>query len=352
MTTAQRPTATVSTPEPGGSLTLYKRPELAAFTTPEAKALLMPKLAPLGITFEHLLTELYFAVQKTQSLAKCSPMSLVQSAVRCLEWGLTIGEKAFLVPYKGTATAVRSYQGDIELIVRAGGAKSIDAAAVYEGDRFEYQLGSNAWVNHTPQEKSKTGRKITHGYAVAHIAAGIPPKVVVMTIEEIDAIRKSKSQSWWAEKDREGNVKRLIPIEEIVWYVEKTPVHKITKQLPTSPRLAKLTAQFDEEVITDAVIEDAPAEADLSHMAEDVSRDAEPHPADRQAQPTAAKPTPAPAAATPAVVKCPKCGSVDLYDNTEENVKRRASGQRERPDFKCKDESCGGLIWPPKNMKF
>jgi phage RecT family recombinase len=340
MATAQRPTAVASTPEPGGALTLYKKPELAAFTTANAKALLMPKLAPLGITFEHLLTELYFAMQKTPALAKCSPASLVQSAVRCLEWGLTIGEKAFMVPFKGTATAVRSYQGDIELIVRAGGARSIDASAVYDGDHFEYQLGSNAFINHRPSSKSKTGRKITHGYSVAHIAAGIPPKVVVLTIEEIDAIRKSKSQSWWAEKDREGNIKRLIPIEEIPWYVEKTPVHKIAKQLPTSPRMAKVVAQFDEEVVTDAVIEDAEPTTGGEEPGAGVGA-----PASAADTGTAAPSSPA----APVIAKCPKCGSADMYDNREENVKRRAAGQRSRPDFKCKDEACGGLIWPPKD---
>src|SRR5512147_2727471 len=41
-------------------------------------------------------------------------------------------------------------------------------------------------------------------------------------------------------------------------------------------------------------------------------------------------------------VRCPKCGD-RMYDNrlTKRNPKA--------PDFKCKDRSCDGVIWPPKD---
>jgi len=41
--------------------------------------------------------------------------------------------------------------------------------------------------------------------------------------------------------------------------------------------------------------------------------------------------------------KCPKC-SGDMWDN-------RASKRNPRaPDFKCKDRSCDGVIWPPREQ--
>lgn len=258
MATAVRPTAIARIEPPAPSI--LERKEIAALTTTEARAILLPRIAPLGISFELVLSEAYLAIQKNPAIGECTPMSQLHSVARILEWGLTIGEKAFIVPFKGVATPVRSYQGDIEMIVHAGGAKSIDAAAVWEGDAFEYELGSNAWLRHTPLMKAKEGRKIIAGYAVADISGSTRPKIVVMPIEEIEKIRKEKSKSWYTEKvDVGGGRKevRVIPIERIEWYVEKTPVHKITKQLPTSPRMAKIARQLEEEIITDAVIEDA-----------------------------------------------------------------------------------------------
>jgi hypothetical protein len=41
-------------------------------------------------------------------------------------------------------------------------------------------------------------------------------------------------------------------------------------------------------------------------------------------------------------VSCPKCGG-KTWDNRETKTNPKA------PDFKCRDRSCDGVIWPPKN---
>lgn len=41
-------------------------------------------------------------------------------------------------------------------------------------------------------------------------------------------------------------------------------------------------------------------------------------------------------------VACPKCGG-RTWDNREGKKNPKA------PDFKCRDRSCDGVIWPPKN---
>jgi hypothetical protein len=40
-------------------------------------------------------------------------------------------------------------------------------------------------------------------------------------------------------------------------------------------------------------------------------------------------------------VSCPKCGGA-MWDNRETKKNPKA------PDYKCKDRSCDGVIWPPK----
>jgi hypothetical protein len=52
-------------------------------------------------------------------------------------------------------------------------------------------------------------------------------------------------------------------------------------------------------------------------------------------------PVPAFAARAAEVAACPKCGS-DMWDNRKDKKNPKA------PDFKCKDRSCDGVIWPPK----
>ena len=44
---------------------------------------------------------------------------------------------------------------------------------------------------------------------------------------------------------------------------------------------------------------------------------------------------------TAAVPNCPKCGGA-MWDNREGKRNPKA------PDFKCKDRSCDGVIWPPR----
>lgn len=49
--------------------------------------------------------------------------------------------------------------------------------------------------------------------------------------------------------------------------------------------------------------------------------------------------------------RCPKCGG-EVWDNRQENLKRVAKGQKERPEFSCKDkDGCGWIQWPEKAPK-
>lgn len=45
---------------------------------------------------------------------------------------------------------------------------------------------------------------------------------------------------------------------------------------------------------------------------------------------------------------CPKCGAANMYDNRSENDARAARGEKLRPDWKCRQRGCEGIIWRPK----
>lgn len=349
MATAARPQATATPVESKSTaMALYKKTEIAAFTSDNAKALLTPML-PAGVSYETVLSELYFAVQKNPEIAKCEPNSMLMAVQRCLSWGLAIGEKAHLVPFKGKLTAVRDYKGDVELVVRAGGAKSIDAYVVWSDEAFDYQLGDSPFVRHRPALKRKEGATIVAAYAVAHIGTNLPPKIVIMGVDEINAIRTSKSKSWVTETYWENGTKKTRPyrIEQIPWYCEKTVVHKIVKQLPTTPALQAVATQLEEEIITDAIVEDAPSSGEKGEeRAPAFSGGTGPDMTSPDGDGVVEEPGDGPRNGPP----CPKCGAAMRDDRTTKtNVKA--------PDYKCVGSTgyfsedgdpvmCEGLYWP------
>jgi hypothetical protein len=46
--------------------------------------------------------------------------------------------------------------------------------------------------------------------------------------------------------------------------------------------------------------------------------------------------------AVTAPTACPKCGQ-EMWDN------RQSKKNPNAPDFKCKDKTCDGVVWPPRN---
>lgn len=64
------------------------------------------------------------------------------------------------------------YQGYIELWHRSGKVANIHAGAVYPGDEFSYEFGSNQHLRHKPMGLEKAGDEPTHFYAHAKLTNG------------------------------------------------------------------------------------------------------------------------------------------------------------------------------------
>ncbi len=224
---------------------------LAPFKSTQARKIIEAKL-PKGVTFERIMAEVYFAIQKTPKLATCTAESLIRAVTQCASWDLEIGVKAHLVPfsvkvgndYEDQAQAVRDYKGDAELVVRCGAARAVDAEAVYANDFLEFEKGSSPVVRHRPiLDPSKRGA-LTAFYAVARLAHG-DIKAIVLSREEVDEVRERYSKQW---KEHWVSGKKVpYTLEEIPWYGKKTCIHQLVKLLPTSPMLAKLKVEFEEE---------------------------------------------------------------------------------------------------------
>lgn len=195
---------------------------------------------------------------KNPELAKCTKESFVMSVLNLGEMGLepSLGQAA-LIPYKGICTVQCMFQGLIELCRRSGQISTITAEVVKEGDAFEYRMGLNPTLDHTPASDRSGATKYV--YAVAELKDG-GKQFVVLTASDIEKIAKSSpsfggASSPWT-KWREEMEK-------------KTAIKRLCKMLPKSTELAKAIALDDQ---ADAGKSQLPAFADMFESTLDLNK--------------------------------------------------------------------------------
>lgn len=116
------------------------------------------------------LSSIQFSMMKTPKLALCTPASLLGGVIQCAQVGLIPGSQLGqidLVPYKGKATVVLGYKGMNILATRAG-MKSVYSDVICEGDLFEWELGTNGFIKHRPDDDRDETQvsTITHAYSI------------------------------------------------------------------------------------------------------------------------------------------------------------------------------------------
>jgi len=290
-------------------------------------------------SYDRIQAQLREAMIRTALLTKCDPDTVIDAVVTIQRWQLEIGETAHLVPFKDTrnsrwvCTPVRGYIGDIELLIRNGIARRVDAFCVYEGEPFTYREGTSPLLEHQPLAPSQRGKMIG-AYAILW-QTFTNCKATFLYLEEIEAIREKYSKQW-----NRQTVGDCPP-----WYSKKCAVKAVTKLLPKSPKLAKLRELMDEdELVVTSVRKaiDAPRPAHITDDGEDLSgAEADGNGAAASQAASVVRDTEAPAPTTSDAPFCPKC-SGEMWDN------RLSKKNPKAPDWKCRDKSCDGVIWPSR----
>lgn len=94
------------------------------------------------------------------------------SAVACCLWAmqrkLDPGTDVYLVPYGGKITPIISPDGVIKLLFRTGMVRAVNARYVFNGETFDYELGSKQWVTH-----KKNGVRPPAAYSGGQVAENI-----------------------------------------------------------------------------------------------------------------------------------------------------------------------------------
>lgn len=173
------------------------------------------------------------AVRKNRDLwaaANNNPGSLMNALSEAARLGLQPGsEEYYLTPRKTKGQmeilGITGYQGEIELIYRAGAVSSVIAEVVHARDHFDYQPGCDERPNHTIDWDADDRGPLRLVYAYAVMKDGETSKVVVMNRQAIDKVRAVSQGS-------DSAYSPWVKWPEAMWL--KSAVHQLAKWVPTS----------------------------------------------------------------------------------------------------------------------
>lgn len=150
------------------------------------------------------------------------------------------------------------YQGEIELIYRAGAVSSVVAECVYSNDVFSYSPGEDPFPRHQVDWFGGTRGKLIGVYAFARMKDGSTSKAVVLGEQDIERAKKSAQNPG-------GEYSPWRNHPDAMWL--KTAVHALKKWVPTS-------AEY-REVMRDQRVkaEDVAASGELPIAPEDLPSD-------------------------------------------------------------------------------
>jgi recombination protein RecT len=146
------------------------------------------ELLPPNITPQRLARTVMMAIERTPKLLDCTPQSIINAATTAAVLGLEVDGvtgQGWILPYGNRATFLIGSKGFNTIAFRAG--YTLSAGVVREGDIFDYELGSSAFVRHKPVPGNR-GR-IVGAWATA-TSSDKPPIVRWMSIEEIEQIKQ------------------------------------------------------------------------------------------------------------------------------------------------------------------
>lgn len=172
------------------------------------------------------------AFRRTPALGKCDPASVFAAVIQASQLGLepdTLG-RAYLIPYGKECQFVPGWKGLVDLVNRAGNA-TVWTGAVFDGDKFEYQLGDSPFVRHIPAGEDDPS-KLTHVYAVGRVKNAEWPVIEVWPIARVKKHR-----------DRYNKVgSRHYSFGNWEMYARKVVLLQVIKYMPAS---AEMSAAID-----------------------------------------------------------------------------------------------------------
>jgi len=168
---------------------------------------------------KRLCQQLLGAARNNPRIAQCDGRSVGQVAVQLATLGFELRDgEVYLVPRGKTLTLEVGYKGMIGALYRGAVIESINAGVRREGDEWDCDRGSQAFIRHKPAMGPERG-EITDYYALAILEGSGRTLWESMTVEEIEEIRNlapgGKSTAWrnhFDEMAKKTVLKRLMKV--------------------------------------------------------------------------------------------------------------------------------------------
>ena len=148
----------------------------------------------LGKRAPAFISSVISAVSGNQALSECEPMSVFSSAAVAASMDLPINSSlglAHIVPYKGVAQFQIGWKGFIQLALRSGQYKTINATQIYDGQIKD----ENPFTGEIEFQREKKSEKVI-GYLLYFRLLNGFEKYYYMTTEECQAHGKKYSASF------------------------------------------------------------------------------------------------------------------------------------------------------------
>lgn len=214
---------------------------------------------PQHLTADRMCRLVLTEFSKNPNLKKCSLQSIAACVMTSSQLGLEIGVngQAYMIPYGNTATFVPGWKGLIDLVNRSGKA-SVWTGAVFAGDFFEWELGSDPRVIHRPAGESDPS-KMLFAYAIGRLkGAGYP----IIECWPNDRLKKHFAANNKVGQRHYGN-------KHWEMYARKIVLLQVLKYLPQSVDLSTaIAAEYKGEsgVVSGSVVKKSNLEALTSQL--------------------------------------------------------------------------------------
>jgi len=236
---------------------MVKENKTTALATRDIHALLDRKdvLAELQKAFPNALSAERHAriaitvIQKSESLMKCSPLSLLACVVESAQLGLEPDPSMgliYFVPYAGVATIQIGWKGYAHLVFNTSDIYKIVPTVIRKGEKVSLTAGTRPELVHVPKDHGvekpaskdePSPESWTHAYSVATYRDGHTDFIV---LERAEVFRRRAMSKAWREK-KLGTPWFTNP--ESMWW--KTAIRALANRLPKSTkdnRLARALA--------------------------------------------------------------------------------------------------------------
>lgn len=220
--------------------------DLMDFLTKSKSAITMA--LPKHLSAERMMRLALTCFSTNPALRNCTPQSILASVVVASQIGLEVGVngQGYLIPYKSTCTFVPGWKGLVGLLNNTGRATAW-TGAVFEGDDFQFELGSRPLLRHVPGDNYGDPDKIIWVYACGKVNGSEQPVVEAWPVARV-----------WKHRDRFNKVgQRHYSFEHPEMYARKVLLLQVLKYMPVSIELSNaITASNAAEMGKATMVED------------------------------------------------------------------------------------------------